>query len=168
MNRTIISCALCAIFLITGCLVADEIKTGSMISRDGVITDRSTSYAFNGIRTGNNIKRVFADIYFKGDMLCFSTDDMRNISLETVDVTFFHPPSGHMLKAERLEKNGSCIWGFSLVGSLLEAFFPDELELPASGKSFRNIDIPVVIDMKYKSGDKNFSRKKSLSFHVSY
>ena len=154
--------------IITGCSFNNDIKTGSMIDRNGTITDRSTSYTFQGVHADSTVKRLFADIYFKGDMLCFSVNGMGNISLHDITVTYVHPPSGHVFKAERLEKNGSCIWGFSLIGSLLEAFFPDELYFPAAELSCKGKDIPVVVKMEWKNMGKTISREKSLSFHITY
>lgn len=158
------------IFLLfcAGCTSREDFKTGCMINREGHITDHSTVYTFSDLRKNRQIRQLFNDIYFKGDMLCFSLSRMDNISGNDVSVTFIHQPTGRTVGAERIEKSGSVIWGFSLVGSVLEAFFPDEPASPADTWKERDIDIPVLIRVEYSHEKARVKREKNLMIRVRY
>lgn len=108
------------IFGCSGQFRIDSIDMGSSIDRFGHIENPSLDYTFNYKGTGR-FGDLYNYFYFEGDTVCFSIDFSKNIS-GNVKVYFIDPRTNIKVEAERTEKEKYRVWGFSLVGSLLESF----------------------------------------------
>ena len=139
---TVLSCS--------GGFTFDGMKIGSSLGGKGHITEETLRFNFK-YHGGDSFKDLCNFIYFEGDTVCFSADFSENID-GIVRAEFVDPASGVTYRAERIEKIRSRIYGFSLVGSLLESFNHTRLEdsLPKS----RVIKLPFVIRVEGESAGK--------------
>ncbi|HNX58199.1 MAG TPA: hypothetical protein PKK43_03810 [Spirochaetota bacterium] len=128
----------------------EEMRMGSGLGGKGHITEDTLRYSFK-YRGGDSFKDLCNFIYFEGDTVCFSADFSENID-GIVRAEFVDPTSGVTYRAERVEKIRSRIYGFSLVGSLLESFNRSRLDesLPKS----RVIKLPFVVRIEGESAGK--------------
>lgn len=144
-------------------------RFGQDISRQGGITNGSTSFTFPVYRRGGARRDLFNYLYFKGDTLCFSFAFSRGLEGRTPAAVFIDPATGRRFNAERLEVSGDTVWGFSLIGSLLEKFHGDRPDDPIPQGAFCCKDIPfgVEVTVPGKEGDAVTVRKDS-SFRIEY
>jgi hypothetical protein len=122
--------ALVAIFLISNLSCSrpfqiGETDFGSSITKQGKITDTKLKYAFT-YKGKNSYKDLFDFIYFEGDTVCFSID-LSQAPDKPVKVYFRDESGSVSILAERIEQKGDHVWGYSLVGSLLEQFHKKDL-----------------------------------------
>jgi len=168
LNARIIAGIAAVSFLFVSCsreFKADSITLGSNVSGKGLISETNTSYTFSFDKTGT-MKDLFNYIYFEGDTVCFSADFTQDISGEP-SAFFIDPATGVKIKAERIEKLKSRVYGFSLVGSLLEHFMQKQLDekIPASG---RTIIQPYIIRVEASNGNTSAVQEIKGSFTVRY
>ena len=144
-------------------------EAGQDITREGRIADRSLVFAFPPYRRGGTCRDLFNYLYFKGDTLCFSFRLSRRIEGRAVAAAFIEPATGRRFSAERLETHGDTVWGFSLVGSLMEKFHDTRLGDAVSEGAFccREIPFMVELSMPGKEGDTTTARIES-SFRIEY
>ena len=152
-----IAAALCALLFVCGCsseFKATSFETGAEFSKTGIITVKPTQYAFHYEKGGSRMKDLCNFIYFEGDTLCFSADFTRDVDGEA-QVFFVDPATGKRYPAERIEKLRSRVYGFSLVGSVMEEFLKASLdkEIPAG----RTLTLPFVVTVKAVCGGKEAS-----------
>lgn len=142
---------------------------GQEITRAGKITGGSTAFAFPAYRRGGTNRDLFNYLYFKGDTLCFSYRFSHNVEGRAVTAAFIDPATGKRYPAERLEKSGNIVWGFSLVGSLMEKFQEGRLDGAIPAKAFCCTDIPFAVEVTVaaEGGDTLVARKES-SFRIEY
>ena len=139
--RRIIFTALMVLF-ISGCGAGQPV-IGSLVTREGRITDVSTVYRFKPVKNDDTVRKLFADIYFAGDTVCFSLNGMNHVDPEQVKAVYTHIPTGITMEAERIERTGDRLWGFALVGSLLEAFYRGDLTANGNAWRERGKQIPL-------------------------
>jgi hypothetical protein len=144
-----------AVAALIGCAGREKgIHLGQEIHADGAIKTRGLDYHFKPAPSAQTPRQLFNRFYFQGDTICFSMDAGRNLHGCRVTARFSDPASGRSFPAERLEISGSRVWGFSLVGSLMDGFFRDELDapLPPSRYEGRRIPFAVEIDLDCREG----------------
>ncbi len=160
-----------ASFLLSFCrpteLVTEDILTGSDFSRTGEIKKTGLTYRFQQ-KKHEHVKDLFNYIYFQGDTLCFSLSLNREIGKEHVKAWFVNSISGEQYKAERLEVEGKKIFGFSLLGSILEQFFKKELTKPVPGGSYCCKDIPFGIIVEINDRGRIIQKEIKNSFVITY
>ncbi len=140
------------------------IEFGQNVARGGEITDSSLIFTLPRFSGGKKAKDIYNYVYFKGDTLCFRAEFSENVKSETVRACFYSQYNKHCFPAERLEVEKNIIWGFSLVGSLLENFYGD---IPLPGDLFAGRDIPFEIELSAQSPDgKQAWARKSGSFRI--
>lgn len=142
---------------------------GQEITRGGRIVNGSAVFEFPAYRRGGTNRDLFNYLYFKGDTLCFSFEFSHNVERLEASAAFIDPATGKRFPAERLEKSGNIIWGFSLVGSLMEKFHEGSLNGTIPANAFCCADIPYAVEVTVagKAGDIHVARKES-SFRVEY
>ena len=142
---------------------------GQEITRRGKITDGSTVFVFPPYRRGGTNRDLFNYLYFRGDTLCFSFALSHNVEGRAVSAAFIDPATGKRFPAERLENSGNIVWGFSLVGSLMEKFHGGRLASVIPANAFCCADIPFAVEVTVagKEGDTLVARKES-SFRMEY
>jgi hypothetical protein len=142
---------------------------GQEITRAGKITNGSTVFSFPVYARGGTNRDLFNYLYFKGDTLCFSFRFSHNVEGRAVAAAFIDPVTGQRFPAERLEKSGNTVWGFSLAGSLMEKFQGGRLDgaIPANAFCCANIPFAVEVTVAGREGDILTARKES-SFRIEY
>ena len=140
------------LFCVSGCareFKSSSIETGANFSKTGIITEKSTQFTFRFDKGGKKMKDLCNFIYFEGDTLCFSADFTKDIDGEA-QVFFVDPSTGKRYPAERVEKLRSRVYGFSLVGSVLEDFLRNALdrEIPED----RVVTLPFAVTVKALCG----------------
>jgi len=141
------------------------VSAGSTLSPKGLVTEKSLSYSFDYKKQGK-----FSDlcnfIYFEGDTVCFSFDFSDDID-GTAKVYFINPATKKRILAERIEILRSRVYGFSLVGSLLEHFNPERLDNPAP-KDIRIMKQPFILHIELEQKGRIYTEEKSDEFVVKY
>jgi hypothetical protein len=162
---SIVIAFVCAAFL-SGCsreFKADSSGLGASFSKTGIITEKSTDFTFHYEKAGK-IRDLCNFIYFEGDTLCFSVDFSHDV--EDVTAYFTNPATGKKYRAERIEKLRSRVYGFSLVGSILEEFLHDSLDAPIPPD--RTIVVPFSVTVEVtcsgRSAAKETKGKLSVRF----
>ncbi len=157
ISRTLPALLLCALV----CLACGENRlriesgrTGSRVSMTGEIEDERLVYRFPGYGRGGRVRDLFNYIYFQGDTVCFSFELSRTIARPVIAVSFVDVQSGAEFEAERIEICNKKIFGFSLVGSLLEKFFSNRLDaaIPHDGYCCRPVPFELRLRLRERDG----------------
>jgi len=137
---------LVGLFLFTACadkpLKVINAECGSSVSISGAIANNSLTYTFKPCTHCRSLKDVCNYIYFQGDTLCFSIQCNKNIEPATITAYFENPKTHKTYKAERIETMKKTVYGFSLVGSLLETIFWEDIKKHGF---FKTVKLPFVI-----------------------
>ena len=169
MFRSRCAVVVCVIAVcVCGCsreFAATSSELGSSLSGKGLITEHSTDFSFKYDKSGR-MKDLFNYIYFEGDTLCFNTDFTQDIDGD-VSGYFTDPSSGKKFRVERLEKIRSRVYGFSLVGSILEQFMHDSLDAPVPVNG-HVIEKPFIVTVEANSGGKKAIREMHGVMKVRY
>jgi len=134
----------------------------------GKITDPSLTYEFRPFARGGTVRDLFNYLYFEGDTVCFSFPLGGEAAPGSVSAVFTDPARGIQVEAERLEVTDGRAWGFSLVGSLMEKFFHDELARPAPRDGYCCRDIPFRVRCTVKAAGGDLERHIDGSFRIEY
>ena len=167
MSKLSAAAFLVSVLCFAGCsrdFAVSGISVGANFSKTGIITGPSTSYSFR-FEKGTRMKDLFNYIYFEGDMLCFSADFTHEVEGE-VSAYFTDPSSGKRFPAERIEKNRSRVYGFSLVGSTMENFLRGSLEKDIPKE--RTISLPFVVTVIASNGGKQAVAETKGTLRVSF
>jgi hypothetical protein len=156
------------IILITGC-TQDELQItehafGRDLSTGGTIIDEDLEYTFNKYEKNGTIRDLFNYIYFEGDTICFHFRFNRSVNEKDISVWFKNPADNSLYHAERVEIKGSTVYGFSLVGSLLDSFYKNKLNNQIPEKAFCCRKIPFIVKIKFQSKEQFFP----ASFTIQY
>lgn len=142
---------------------------GKNISTQGEAVDGPLSYTFRPYRGGGTGRDLFNFLYFEGDTLCFSMEFSEPLINARAEGWFVNPETGKRCRVERMEKSGNILWGFSLVGSLMEKFYADMSMKPLPHDAFCCRDIPFELHIAVrKPGRKLITEKYSSSFRLQY
>jgi hypothetical protein len=141
---------------------------GSRVSMRGKITDPALTYVFRPFTRGGTVKDLFNFLYFEGDTVCFSFPLGADAAPGAVSAVFTDPVHGVEVEAERLESADGRAFGFSLVGSLMEKFFHDELARPAPRDGYCCRDIPFRVRCTVKTPGGPFERYIDGAFRIEY
>ncbi len=144
-----------ALAALIGCGAREgTISLGQEVRADGAIKTRGLDFHFKPAPAAQTPRQLFNRFYFQGDTICFSMDAGRGLHGCRVAARFTDPASGRSFPAERLEISGSRVWGFSLVGSLMDGFFRHELDaqLPPGHYEGRRVPFAVEIDLDCREG----------------
>ena len=139
-------------------------RFGSDVNTDnGRISDDSLTYVFHNNDKDAMLGHYFDYVYFQGDTLCFSFKIVPLKKSSRVQVWFIL--KGKKFPAERLETSKNIVWGFSLIGSLLENSYRGRLNDNFNVLSFPlNVSTKLLLD--YSDDETNFIRLFSVSFKV--
>ena len=145
-----------------------SVTFGSGLDTKGHINGKSLSFNFSaGDGEMRTVRDLFNFIYFEGDTLCFSLELNRPVKKGEISVAFRAPGKEMLFPAERLEVKECQVWGFSLVGSLLENFYAASLTESLKGTAFQNKVIPFELIVALKTQKKPFILKGG-AFSVDY
>lgn len=137
-------------------------EVGSNLSGDGSISNSSLNYKFKKYKKNRQVKDLFNYLYFKGDTLCFSFKINKEIMKDKIKAWFINPGNNDIFPVERIDVDDDRISGFSLVGSIMESFFSDQLRKPVPTDSFCCKDIPFKIRIEIE--DKKIIKTEVSSF----
>jgi len=147
----------------------EEARTGARVSMTGEMEDEGLVYRFPEYRRGGRVRDLFHYIYFQGDTVCFSFAFSRPVARGAVAVRFIDPRSGAEYDAERIEVYKTRVFGFSLVGSLLEGFFKHRLEAPVPRDGFCCSPVPFGLRVLVREdGGATLEREFRGSFRIEY
>jgi len=146
----------------------ESVSVGSDIMSDGSVKDAPLMYGFKRLNSGKTVRDLFNYIYFKGDTVCFSLELNRKIPVQSVKAWFVNPLNKRALAVERLESRGERIFGFSLVGSILEWIYQNNLDDKIPPDSYGSSPIPMKIRIEIKTGQKKISSEKDCTFKIFY
>jgi hypothetical protein len=156
-------------FLIIACtnnpLKIIKTECGSSVSMNGTIANASLVYTFKLCTHCRSLKDICNYIYFQGDTLCFSIQCNQNIESATVTAYFENPTTHTTYKAERIEKVTTTVYGFSLIGSLLEKIFRDDICNTHNVKTFK---LPFVIHVTIEKQNQKVHHTFSDTFYVHF
>jgi hypothetical protein len=142
-------------------------EVGSALSGRGEITDESLDYVFKP-RHVRTVRDLFNNLYFQGDTLCFSFTFSGDVSGEDFRVSFVNPATGEAFPAERLEKYGDRVFGFSLVGTVMEQFFRERLNDTAPPDGFCCRDIPFEVALAERGTKGSTATRIKGAFQIRY
>ena len=164
VSSIVIACVCAAV--LCGCsreFTADSSALGSSFSKTGIITEKSTGFTFR-YEKGGRIRDLCNFIYFEGDTLCFSVDF--SMDVDEASAYFINPATGKKYRAERIEKIRSRVYGFSLVGSVLEEFLHDSLDKPIPAE--RSIVLPFSVTVEASRGGRRALKETSGTLSVRF
>lgn len=142
-------------------------EAGSVLSAGGEITDESLEYVFKPRRVGT-VRDLFNHLYFQGDTLCFSFTFSGDAADKDIRVSFMNPATGEAFPVERLEKYGNRVFGFSLVGTVMEQFFRARLNDAAPPDGFCCRDIPFEVALVACGAKENTATRIKGAFRIRY
>ena len=159
---------ICIISLIFGffCVSCskNDIEIGSDLS-NGKISNKNVVFTFKKYSGNEKMKDLINFIYFEGDTLCFSyvLNSKETLSQKDIKV-HVRSKDGKKFPFERVEIKNNRIFGFSLVGSILEEFHKKELHKPYPENKFCCRPIPFSVEIKFRGK----SIIKKSSFQIQY
>ncbi len=145
----------------------DEVLLGSRLSASGMISDTSLKFHFSPRTLKGTEKDFFNFIYFEGDTVCFSFSRREGEHVSVEGVEFIRSDRRYSCRVERLEIRESRIYGFSLVGSLLECFYRERLREAFEPGDWKNRDIPFILEISIKKNGVPMRRVLYSSFRIS-
>ncbi|TAL33911.1 MAG: hypothetical protein EPN93_12820 [Spirochaetes bacterium] len=145
-----------------------EGRLGSRLATGGDIADSTLVYTFRPYTRGGTVKDLFNFFYFEGDTVCFSFPLTGGAAHGAVKAVFVDSARGISVEAERLEVVEGKIYGFSLVGSLMEKFFHAELAAPAPGDGYSCKDIPFEVRCTIELPGGAQERRLKGAFRIEY
>ncbi len=169
----IAACLFLISFIFNGCgggpLKVESLDTGSDIDiLHGTIDNSSLSYSFPEPKKNRCSGDIFNHLYFEGDTLCFSYTLSRRLWKKQVSVKFINPANGMSFPAERIEVYRYRVFGFSLVGSLMEQFYKSELKKPAPADDYCCRDIPFIIEATFRDRGESVTHSHKGTFRIKY
>ncbi len=142
---------------------------GKNITTRGEATEGPLSYTFRPFRCGGTGRDLFNFLYFEGDTLCFSVEFSEPLTNARAEAWFVNPKTGRRYRAERLEISGTILWGFSLVGSLMEKFYAEMSAKPLPPGNFCCRKIPFELHVALrKPGRKIITAQYPGTFQLQY
>ena len=172
MRSRIAGLLLCAFVYAGGCVPGEpeivNTSTGQGLDPSGEILKTSKVYRFPVPSKKGTVRDLFNHIYFEGDTLCFNVTLNRDVTNSPVSVHMRNPISGVATEVERLEVLDNRVYGFSLVGSILEDFFALRLNENADISQWDGKQVPCDIYVHIKMGDVNIHEKISTSFQLTF
>jgi len=161
--------ALLVLFLFTSCadksLKVINAECGSSVSINGTISNNSLTYTFKPCTHCRSLKDICNYIYFQGDTLCFSIQCNQDIESATITAYFENPVTHSTYKAERIEKMKKTVYGFSLVGSLLETIFWKDINTNNFSKTVKH---PFVIHVTIEKQNHKVHHKLSDTLYIQF
>ncbi len=143
-------------------------ETGSDLNSEGYISDKDLTYKFKEPKKKRYVRDLFNYIYFEGDTLCFSIAANEKLAERKIKIEFMNPATGKSRPAERIEIKQNMVYGFSLIGSILEEFFKDQLNDPIPERGFCCRDIPFIIKVTIENKGNILIYKFNGSFKIEY
>ena len=138
---------------------------GSNVALNGTITNASLHYTFTPCTWCSTAKDIWNYIYFQGDTLCFAVECTTNINDAIVTAYFENPSTKKTYKAERLEKINTTIYGFSLIGSLLEHIYDDtRMKVPCNTWIALPFVIHITIELQNQKATHSIANTAYISF----
>ena len=172
---------LTSLVLVWGCTGTEpsitDAHTGLSIDKNGRISNTNTVYTFPAFPRQKSVRDLFNYIYFQGDGIFFSFKVIGSIQPDQCRVVFINPVTGRSYPAERVEikaeklfifDNGSRIYGFSLVGSVLDDFYTGLHHEPVPHDCFCCRDIPYKIRIDITTENGILSREIQSIFRIKY
>lgn len=173
-----------AVFLIISCgsgngpVRVSSMSMGSNADSDGNITDSGLNFLFQKALEPRRAADLINNIYFQGDCIFFNFTLDRPVKKEKISVVFSGPGGAASMPAERLEMHRNTVlgipcssytvWGFSLVGSVLERFHMAELEGPAPADGYCCREIPLEISIEIDEPGGKVIERMSSKFKILY
>ena len=154
-----------------------DAHTGLSIDNNGRINNTNTVYTFPAFPCQKRVHDLFNYIYFQGDGIFFSFKVIGSKQPDQCRVVFINPVTGRSYPAERVEikaekffifNNGYRIYGFSLVGSVLDDFYTGLLQEPVPHDRFCCRDIPYKIRIDITTDKVVLSREIQSTFRIKY
>jgi hypothetical protein len=170
MNR--VCAAVVSAFLLAaaaGCGGAGQTAVlGSRLAPGGAIADAGLEYVFRPYKGRGTVKDLFNHLYFQGDTVCFSVMLPSAADSSRTLVSFVNPADGASFEAERVEVRGKRVYGFSLVGSIMEDFFSGALGRPLPEGAYCCVPVPFEIVIMSGDGAGRVERRLRGSFIIRY
>jgi len=150
---------------------------GSDADRLGNITQTGLDYTFKKPANNRKAADLINSIYFQGDCIHFSFTLNRPAPSDKVSVTFSAPGGEQSMPAERLEvrrntvlgiTSSFMVYGFSLVGSILERFHKNELEGPPPADGYCCRDMPFEITLEIDDEQGSLRETMKSAFRIRY
>ncbi len=165
--------AVTAVILAAGCGPGEfgvrSHSFGKDINAEGEAVKGPLSYTFRPYRRGGTGRDLFNFLYFEGDTLCFSIEFSEPLVNARAEGWFENPKTGKRYRVERLETSGNTLWGFSLVGSLMEKFYGEMSMKPLPPDAFCCRDIPFELHVALrKPGRKLITEQYTGAFRLQY
>ena len=150
---------------------------GKNLSENGNISESNLTYTIKRFSKKGKIKDLINYIYFEGDTLCFSLTLNREIKKNNIKVWFINPINNKKFSAERIEvinnrifniPYNSKLYGFSLIGSILEEYYYKDLDKTILKNYFCCKDIPVKLVFEISEEKKIINHEFSGYFRINY
>jgi len=163
---------LLCVLLVTGCLPGEpavvEMATGQSLTPDGEVINTSHRYVFKKPSRPGTLRDLYNHIYFLGDTLCFSLRLNRPLKSPTIHAVIRDPRSGVEAEVERLETAGKRVYGFSLIGSILENFHRGSMDKKADISSWEGRRVPCVFEIRIVEGPKVLNKNINTHFEITF
>lgn len=157
IKKTIISIVFCTI--LAGCNTNNKITVGQNLNSNGDITQTSTEYFFKIDKSCNDYHSFFNTLYFAGDTFTFSINKQKTDSTE---IYFINPATNKKVKPESLKFSNNKIYGFSIIGSLIEELYPS-YDMMLFDENKKKEIFPVKI--LYSDGKNNIERDATITIN---
>jgi len=154
----------CSIFKLS----ISNFKVGSDLNLEtGKIKNYSTEYTFKKFTEGKLYKNLFDYLYFQGDTFCLSFKTNHHVDRDKIKIFIRQKNSNLKFRAERIEVSEKKIFAFSLIGSLMENFYKDNLSQKLPKGNFCCKKIPIIINIQLFNAAKKIALNKEYeSFFI--
>lgn len=171
-KKTATACTLLFILVLScgsGPLAVESVKTGSQVDiLYGTIENGNLTFTFPPPTKGRHTGDLFNHLYFEGDTLCFSYRLSRRLREKQARIRFINPSNGKAFPVERKEVYRYRVFGFSLVGSIMEKFYSSELQKPVPGHRYCCRDIPFILEATFRDRGEEITHRHGGHFRITY
>lgn len=141
---------------------------GSSLSPDGTLENASLVYRFDTFTRGGRNRDLFNYLYFEGDTICFSFELEQRVDRNAIAVWFINPKTGRRFAAERVDLSARRIYGFSLLGSVMENFYREKLDEAIPADAYCCREIPLAVALIIQTPRKTEEKTVRGSFRIFY
>lgn len=173
-HRALVLVAAAVLIIISpGCskapLSVESLTTGSELDiLHGTIEQSSLDFHFNYPKKTRTSADIFNFIYFEGDTICFSYTLSQRLFKKQAVVRFINPETNEAFPAERIEVYRYRVFGFSLVGSILEKFYKKNLQGDPPEDRYCCRPIPFIIEARFRNGEETITHRHQGTFKITY
>ncbi len=132
------------------------------------LEDTNTIFRFKEPGALNVGKDLFNYLYFEGDTLGFYVLVSGDIKIKKAEAVIINPINNSSFHAERIDIKNNKVFGFTLLGTIMENFYREKINLPVPRDRFCCSYIDYAVDIIISGETENINMRINGKFRIEY